>query len=139
MNALANVYKVKKFRGTPQGEAVGDLYREAKGEVNSKPAYEMNVLWALLQMGYRMEDIGYQVPIDGGRMSRNGLVVDFVLYTPSAIPIQVGATWWHKDSGEETLEDARILNWFGRLPIRIFDVDADTKEHALAALRRELG
>jgi hypothetical protein len=138
VHTLASPYKPEKFHGTPIGEPMGDLYKEAKSEPSGKPAYEMNVLWALLQMGYRMEDIGYQVPIDGGRMSRNGLVVDFVLYTPTPIPIQVGATWWHKNSAEDTLEDARILNHFGRLPIRLFDIDADTREHALAALRREL-
>jgi hypothetical protein len=138
MNKIESPYKVEKFHGTFIGVSIGELYQQAKGEVNTQPAYEMNVLWALQQMGFRMEDIGYQVPIDGGRMSRGGLVVDFVLYTPTPIPIQVGATWWHKNSAEDTLEDARILNAFGRLPIRLFDTDAYTKEHALAALRREL-
>jgi len=96
-------------------------------------------MWALQQAGWRIDQIAYQVPIEGGRASRNGLVIDFVLYTPSAIPIQVGATWWHKDSGEETLEDARISNVFGRPPLRAFDTDCDTKEHALAWVLRTIG
>jgi hypothetical protein len=132
-------YKVSKFRGIQAGSDITGLY-QSKADIapGTGPSYERNVYWALLQVGYDASQIAYQVPIDGGRMSRNGLIVDFVLYTPSAIPIQVGATWWHRDSAEDTLEDARISNIFGRPPIRFYDDDADTRQHALAAVRRYL-
>jgi hypothetical protein len=117
-----------------------EMYQQKSADVApGKPSYENNMLWALLQAGWKMEQIAYQYPIDGGRASRNGLVIDFVLFSPSAIPIQVGATWWHRDSGEEGLEDARIAARFGRLPLRFFDQDVDTKAHALASVLREIG
>lgn len=101
--------------------------------------YEKNVYAALRQLGWPVDAIDYQVPIYGGRGIRGGLVVDFVLYTPSPIPMQVQADWWHRDGTQEVTEQAAILERFRRLPIMLKDVDADTLENALSAVMREIG
>ncbi len=133
-------FPVPKPRATGlRGEAFNPYQPQGVVSTGPKPSYENNFMWALMQAGWRLDQIGYQQSIDGGRASRNGLVIDFILYTPSPIPIQVGATWWHRDSGEETLEDARIQNAIGRAPLKCFDVDCDTREHALAWVLREIG
>jgi len=138
MKTKPYLFPVHNVRAYPASTQVVEVYQQPD-EASGKPSYEKNALWALLQAGWKLDQIAYQVPIEGGRLSRNGLLIDFILYTPSPIPIQVGSTWWHRDSSLETLEDARISNWFGRLPIRLFDIEVDTHEHALASVLREIG
>lgn len=50
----------------------------------------------------------YQVPMAGGRDFRGGVVLDYLVYNPYAIPINVNGKRWHKS--DERIEEAVIAH-----------------------------
>lgn len=63
---------------------------------------------ALLALGWDADDITVQRSIDGGRNFPGGQVVDIVLYKPTSCAISFKGEYWHGNSSEETINDARI-------------------------------
>ena len=64
--------------------------------------------YALLELGWKPEDITTQRGIDGGRSLPGGQVVDIVLYKPTSCAISYKGEYWHGNPDEETFDDARI-------------------------------
>lgn len=108
-----------------------------KGEFGSTT--EQRVYLALLQLGFSKDSIEAQVDLDGGRSRKGGQVVDFVLRTPMPVPIRVQGTYWHRDSGQEQLEEQAILKEYGAQVVDIWDTQALTVEMAVENLRRLIG
>lgn len=100
---------------------------------------EERIYRALLRSGWDEEQIAAQVPIAGGRSIRGGQVLDFVLYTPIPIPIEVNGDYWHRDSGEEFTDLVTIINIYGREPVVIWGDEAKTDDEALAVVVRKIG
>ena len=64
---------------------------------------------ALLALGWPKDDITVQRSIYGGRNLPGGYVVDIVLYKPTSCAISLKGEYWHGNSDEETIDDARIM------------------------------
>lgn len=100
---------------------------------------EVRVYAALLKAGYDRDQIVGQHPIAGGRAVRGGQIIDFVLYTPMPIPIEVNGEYWHRDSGQEFVKNAEIAAIYGREPVVIWGDECKTDEDALATVIRKIG
>jgi hypothetical protein len=62
----------------------------------------------------------YQVEIDGGRNLRGGQVLDFEVYIPNAVPLQVMGEYWHAPAeldDEERILLSRLEQIYGVEPI----------------------
>lgn len=80
----------------------------------------------------------YQYIINGGFM-RGGVIVDFVVWNPHAIPVQVHGAYWHK--GDDRMEDAVIGHYFKIPPddvVKIWDYEIPTQEDAYRVTRRKI-
>lgn len=82
----------------------------------------------------------FQVSIYGGRTVRGGLVVDFVVYNPLPIPIQVHGEYWHTGAkgAYDVLEDAAIEHKFGHPPVIFWGAELASLEMAIAGVREKL-
>ncbi len=67
---------------------------------------------ALLQLGYKPDQIRTQANWFGGREWPGGQVIDIIVYKPYACAISFKGDFWHKDSGEELFDDARLMQEF---------------------------
>jgi len=110
------------------------MVRDRKATLN-----EWNVAQALDKL--RME-YWFQYPIDGGRMVRGGMVIDFLIKEPPKdIPLNVDGDYWHKGEREaqDRLQDAalRMKPWLAPL-VRVKGSETGTIEDAEFVLRREL-
>ncbi len=127
-------------------DVVPDIAPAPGGEIDQTPpgmvgtsSLEERVYQALIAAGWDKMNIAVQTPILGGRVYRGGLVVDFILYRPMALPIKVNGEHWHRDSAEEQETDARIQEYFGVEPITIWGDEAKTAEETLATVIRLVG
>ena len=100
---------------------------------------ELLIYQALLAEGWRQDQIDIQTPILGGRSRRGGHVIDFVLYTPVAIPINVNGNYWHRNTDKELQADLDIEQRFGRFPVTIWGDKAKDLAQARAEVRRLIG
>lgn len=100
---------------------------------------ELLIYQALLAEGWRQDQIDIQTSILGGRSRTGGHVVDFVLYTPVAIPINVNGNYWHRNTDKELETDLAIQQKFGRAPITIWGDKAKDLTQARAEVRRLIG
>jgi len=80
----------------------------------------------------------YQYPIYGGWM-RGGFIVDFVLFNPFAIALEIFGEYWH--SGQFTENDrlrlAAQAQYFGRETAIFWGNELQTQQAADARVRRE--
>ena len=136
-------YKVKKslkgdaLRGhiealIEQKEAVGLIQGIKPGSLE-----EWRVAKALEILGIKFI---YQYQVQGGRSVRGGQVVDFMVYDPFPIALQVFGEYWH--SAQATSEDNLKLNIlaqiFGREPLVLWGSDLATQAATNEAVRRIL-
>lgn len=83
----------------------------------------------------------YQFWILGGTRTLGGLVVDFVVHIPFAVPLEVFGRRWHSGSfgNDDRLKLAVEAHYFGgREPIVIWDYEIPTQEASDSVVRREL-
>jgi len=80
----------------------------------------------------------YQYDIQGGHWVSGGIVVDFVLYIPFAIPLEVDERYWHKDTSGERYREAIITRYFGQKPIRLTGLETESVGLARSAIRRKI-
>ena len=103
--------------------------------------YEYNFAWALERA--RLEYI-FQVDFLGGRSLAGGMVVDFLVKTvPLSTPCWINGDYWHSGAAWERdkLKQAMLYSLTSsecNRPITFWGQDTETKEAALAAVRREL-
>lgn len=83
----------------------------------------------------------YQFWILGGFAVTGGIVVDFVVHIPFAVPLEVFGRRWHSGGfgADDRLKLAVETHYFdGREPIVIWDYEIPTQEAADSVVRREL-
>ena len=62
--------------------------------IGSRP--EWAVYWALISLGKKPDiDFSYQSAQLGGRLSKGGAVIDFLMYDPPNLAINVQSTFYH--------------------------------------------
>lgn len=88
---------------------------------NLGSSLEAMVYRALLAAGWKADQIEVQTPVLGGRNPRGGgQIVDFVLYTPYAVPIRVHGDWWHRNKDEDYEKDVKLAEYFAKHPVIIW-------------------
>lgn len=116
-------------------EEQGGLGSIIQGQrVASKEEWRLAMALEAWGLNYR-----FQVPIRGGRSRRGGLVVDFVVYDPWEIAVQVQGQYWHTGihGASETIESAQIRKVFGRL-VEFTDQELGSMDMAKAAVMQKI-
>lgn len=80
----------------------------------------------------------YQYVLYGGRRVRGGQILDFLVFSPLAVPLQVFGEKWHKGEldPEERMELAMLAHYFKREVEIIWGRESETLEDAEAEVRR---
>lgn len=99
---------------------------------------------ALQQLGFREEEIHFQVGFLGGRFFKGGIVVDFVVDTaPLPTPIFVNGEYWH--AGEQKQDDLvdriRFFQGVGDYflpPVDVWGSELGSEDAAYYTLLREV-
>jgi hypothetical protein len=119
------------------------IYEQAKKLVATDGVFgstlESRIYYAMLALGWKPNQIEAQVDIFGGRARKNGQVVDFVLYTPTPLPIRAQGEHWHQDAGLELIHQLQIHWAYGVDPIDIWGRDAKTIEQAKMTVLQKIG
>jgi len=93
--------------------------------IGSGPEY---LCWqALLKLGLKPDiDFSYQSQLAGGRQTRGGRVVDFEIYNPPDIAINVQGLFFHYEKGTAVRQsDILTREYLATLGIKLIFVDED--------------
>jgi len=93
--------------------------------VGSGPEY---LCWqALLKLGLKPDiDFSYQSQLAGGRAQRGGRVVDFEIYNPPDIAINVQGLFFHYEKGSAVRQsDILTREYLATLGIQLIFIDED--------------
>lgn len=98
---------------------------------------EANVALAL---EHEKIDFLFQYWYLGGRDLLGGYVLDFLVFAPRRIPLEVFGEYWHSGqfASDDRLKLAILAQEFGYEPIIIWGSESETYEQALAAVRRKV-
>lgn len=111
-----------------------------QGKTATIPEYKISI--ALDTLDY---DYIFQYKLWGGQELRGGVVVDWVVNTPSPVPMEYDGAHWH--TGEASIEDrfqrARVAKHFGVAEVTVItglEVDSDTpQEQVVSVVDAKLG
>jgi len=95
--------------------------------------------WWVAQALWKYEiPFQYQFQIFGGTSRRGGLIVDFVVYAPMAIPFEVNGNYWHKDEmdGGDKMDLIAIEQYFNKEAIVLWGSDAVDRDAVFAFVRK---
>jgi len=88
------------------------------------------------------EEIGFmfQYWYQGGQQKLGGYVLDFLVFVPTGIPLEVFGEYWHQGSmaSDDRYKLAVLTQAFKREPVIIWGNESDTYELALAAVRKKV-
>lgn len=105
---------------------------EIQGKDATLPEYYLGVALAKRKILYY-----FQYSIWGGNRVRGGATIDFVVYNPYPIPVEVYGQYWHNQrTADDSFRMARIRQYFGREPVIITDDLLESQEEADAAVVR---
>lgn len=110
------------------------------GQIQGKEPDSLNEWYvAVALMRYKV-DFLYQVPINGGRLTRGGIVLDFLCYIPMPTPVAVMGEYWHGQTlkSEDKLKLAIIQQTYGTEPIILWGNDTDDQDKAFVTVKAEL-
>ncbi len=100
---------------------------------------EQRIYNALLAVGWRRDAIEIQTPILGGRSTKGGQVLDFVVYRPTPVPICANGEYFHRDDGVEFIKTAQVMEQYGIMPVIIWGEEAQTPDQAEAVVLARVG
>jgi hypothetical protein len=111
-----------------EGLIVVDTY----GRTHQASLNEYNVALALQKLELRFM---FQVEIFGGKSLRGGQVLDFLVWNPFPIPLQVFGDYYHTAQlgANDNYNLALLRNYYGREVEIIWGTDSKTPEDALSA------
>ncbi len=113
-------------------EEMGLIYGKMPGSVE-----EWRVAVALWKLKISFE---YQISVRSGTRLRGGQVVDFVVYNPFPLPVQVFGEYWHTGElgSDDRKKQAIISNLYGREPVVLWGSELGSQDDADSAVRRKL-
>jgi len=96
--------------------------------------------WVALALWKLNLSFRFQVPIMGGRDRRGGFIVDFIVYTPVATPLEVFGNYWHRNQMGmgDSMRISILRDYFNREPVIIWGSEATDEDETLAVVRRKL-
>lgn len=83
----------------------------------------------------------FQYELFGGAYIRGGVLIDFLVKAPFAIPVEVFGNYWHTGQFDEDdkMRMARIQDYFKREVVIFWGSELETQEMADKAVREKLG
>ena len=97
---------------------------------------------AMVAMALEHEEVEFlfQYWYQGGREILGGYVLDFLVFAPTGIPVEVFGEYWHQGSmaSGDRYKVAVLTQAFGREPVIIWGNESDTYELALQAVRKKV-
>jgi len=112
---------------------------EEQKKVQGKNATDIEYRLAQALYKNKLEFI-FQFPILGGRRVAGGMVVDFLVYTPFSVPVEVFGEYWHGTylRGKDKIKIAILENYFKREVKIAWSGDLETDEMAMNWVRSNL-
>jgi hypothetical protein len=82
----------------------------------------------------------YQLIVRGGGGRRGTIILDFLVFTPFSVPVQVYGEYWHSGQrkDEDRLQEAYIEQYFGREVVPIWGSESESREAARTAVQSKL-
>jgi len=105
---------------------------------NIQQAKSVNEYYVAVALAEENITFRYQYDIRGGHWVSGGIVVDFVVYIPFAVPLEVDERYWHTDSSRERYREAIIVQYFRQPVIRLTGSETADVGSARSAIRRKL-
>lgn len=101
----------------------------------TKNEYFVSLALETLQLDYL-----FQVSYWGGRSVLGGQVLDFLVFNPFPLPVQVYSDYWHggKRTSQDMLAEILIEQAIGHPVIPIYEFECETKEDALKVVRAKV-
>jgi len=99
-------------------------------ECDSLPEYYFGTALEKLGLDYSFH---WQIGMAG---TAGTVEVDFVVYMPGAIPVEIKADYWHQK--DETIRDATIRQYFMRDPIVVDSKKVNSIPKAINWIKRKL-
>jgi hypothetical protein len=87
---------------------------------------------------YRISYI-FQASYWGGRQMRGGVILDFLVYAPFEMPVEVYGDYWHRGQlgANDRYRLSIIEEFFGKRVALVWGNESTTVPDAIRALRRE--
>lgn len=115
--------------------------RQIKGE-RAQSSLEAMVATSLDKFGW---DYQYQVGFFGGRRTRGGFIIDFIVETlPLPTPLFVHGQYWHgsKEQERDRIQMVLLTSTFGgqiNQPVVLFGIDLPDQDACDQAILKEFG
>ena len=83
----------------------------------------------------------FQYVLWGGSYLRGGVTIDFVVYNPFPIPVEVFGNYWHTGQfdSDDKMRMARIEDHFKRKIVILWGSELETQEMADKTVREKIG
>ena len=100
--------------------------------------------WNEVYIAYAMDKLDieyiYQYQFGTGRGVRGDYRIDFIVYNPFAVPVEIYGEYWHTGQlgADDRLRLSIIENKFNREAVIIWGNECDTPEKAEAVVRQRL-
>jgi len=116
----------------PENEEIGLIQGREPG---SKAEWYVSQVLENLEIRYM-----YQFDIFGGNNVAGGVIVDFVIFNPWAIPAEVMGEYWHRGlkDPKERFRIELMRQYFNRDPLIWWDYELEDYQTAFKTVNRDL-
>ena len=80
----------------------------------------------------------YEFALFGGHLTAGGVAVDFVVWAPFLVPVEIIGAWWHRNTSKERYRSSIITSYFGREPVEITEEETEDVGASRAAIKKKL-
>jgi hypothetical protein len=97
--------------------------------------------WWVAKALYRLEiPFQYQFQLFGGQYMAGGIVIDFVVFNPTATPVEVFGNYWHKGSitGDDQMKLIEEQSYFNKEPIVLWASDLVDEETTYSIVKKRI-
>ena len=131
-------FSTRRPKGTPDRPPAMRSDKAFEMDYPGTSTPERWIYRALLELGYRPENIRIQQSVLGGRDRPGGFVSDIIVYKPHACLINPKGFWWHRNDEKEFYDDAVLAGMYPEVVI-IWDYEAPTYEAMREIIRVRVG
>ena len=94
----------------------------------------------ILHLALIAEDLQflYEFGLFGGYRTLGGISVDFAVWAPFIVGVEVQGAWWHRNSTKERFRAALITSYFGQPPVYFLEEETEEVGLARSAVKAKL-
>ena len=94
----------------------------------------------ILHLAFIAEDLQflYEFGLFGGHRVLGGISIDFVVWAPFIIGVELQGAWWHRNTSKERYRMAIITSYFGQPPVYFLEEETEEVGDARSAVKRKL-